>query len=92
MILLSSKVALPHLGVHYALQSPRAHLDNFDILPKQRRYSVRASMSILEILIVIADSLVGLLMPKNRNSKIGDTEMEVHNLRMIGKDPARYVP
>ena len=43
-------------------------------------------MSILDILIAIVYSLAGLLTPKNRNSRIGDTGMEVHILEMIGKD------
>ena len=46
-------------------------------------------MSILDILIAIVCSLAGLLMPKNRKSRIGDTEMEVE--RGSGSGPRTHI-
>lgn len=93
IVLLALIVALPLLGVRmlFSLLAYFSTISTFS--PTSGNVLVRAFMSILEeILIVIAYSLAGLLVPKSRNSRIGDAEMEVQNVEMIGKGPAHYVP
>lgn len=89
MILLASKVALPHRGVRmlFSLLAYFSTISTFSL----SRGDILYAHSFEEILIVIAYSLAGLLVPKSKNSRIGDTEIEVHNLKIVGKDPARYI-
>ncbi|CAD6572300.1 MAG: hypothetical protein ASARMPRED_005229 [Alectoria sarmentosa] len=86
-------VALPLLGVRvlFSLLAYFSTISTFS--PTGGNVLVRALMAILEeILIVIAYTLAGILMPKHGDARTGDTEFEVEHLESTKGRPTRHAP
>lgn len=92
-VLSALMVALPLLGVRilFSLLAYFSKLSTFS--PTSGNVLVRAFMAILEeILIVIAYTLAGILVPKYDDARIGDTEYQVQHLETANSKPARHAP
>lgn len=90
-VLLALIVALPLLGVRI-LFSLLAYFSTISLFsPINGNVLVRAFMAILEeVLIVIAYTLAGILVPKYGDARKGDTEIENQYLETRVSEPARH--
>ena len=92
-ILLALTVALPLLGVRifFSLLAYFSTISTFS--PTHGDTFVRAFMATLEeILIVIAYTSAGILVPKYRDARMGDAEFEVQHLETGVSKPSRHDP
>ena len=92
-ILFALIVALPLLGVRilFSLLAYFSTISTFS--PTNGNVLVRAFMGILEeILIVIAYTLAGILVPKYSDARKGDNEIEIQRLEERVNEPGRNAP
>lgn len=92
-VLFALILALPLLGVRilFSLLAYFSTISTFS--PTNGNVLVRAFMAILEeILIVIAYTLAGILVPKYSDARMGDSEMEIQRLEKRVSEPARNAP